>query len=257
MADSPYFQIDEKRLSEKLGTENVVFFDELPSTNSFVLENPQLFSIGQTSLVVAQAQTAGRGQGENVWESRRGNLAFSVVSILPLSPQDLLPHIAALPIAVGLQLRQTLVRALSVSTSQVLVKWPNDLICKQRKIAGILIETTPVSAGTMICIGIGLNVNSSWLSESVTEEVQRHFAPSSLAELFNCQLNLTELLVACFQELCPLVLTHHDGWKINREPTSFYGIGTSVRFESTAGNIPGYSTGSMKTVPSKSKPLVE
>lgn len=118
------------------------------------------------AVVVTDEQTRGRGQRGNAWEARPGqNLTFSLV----LSPGFLLPrqHFY-LNMAVALAVRAAAAEALgNTQGTQVKVKWPNDIFCQDRKIAGILIENT-LSGSTMRAsvVGIGLNVNQSAFADA-------------------------------------------------------------------------------------------
>lgn len=107
--------------------------------------------------ILADHQTAGRGQRGNHWQAAAGqNLTFSVLlrpTFLAATQQF------DLSIAVALAGYDTL-RALLGPAAPVAVKWPNDLYVGDRKIGGILIENA--LRGPLLntsTIGIGLNVN--------------------------------------------------------------------------------------------------
>ena len=111
------------------------------------------------TVIRALAQTAGRGQGTNGWHASPGqNLTFSLVAYptwLPLSRLFVLNQIASLAVAGA-------VAAYCPDETEVRVKWPNDVLVDNRKIAGILIQNG--LRGTRLAwsvIGIGLNVNES------------------------------------------------------------------------------------------------
>lgn len=101
-------------------------------------------------LVVADAQTRGRGRMGHDWFSPRGmGLWMSIVLALrrPAQEWPLLTSLGALA------LRQTLA---CVSGLPSVIKWPNDLLCRWRKIAGVLAEVGPKG---MVTLGVGLNVS--------------------------------------------------------------------------------------------------
>ena len=99
---------------------------------------------------VAEFQSAGRGRLDHTWLSAKGeNLTFSVV----LAGAGRPPYeIATLPLVVGL----AVVKALA-SLAPLSLKWPNDVLCEGRKLAGILCERH----GDNVIAGIGLNVNQT------------------------------------------------------------------------------------------------
>lgn len=99
---------------------------------------------------VAEFQSAGRGRLDHTWLSAKGeNLTFSVVLAGAGRPPS---EIATLPLVVGL----AVVKALA-SLAPLSLKWPNDVLCDGRKLAGILCERH----GDNVIAGIGLNVNQT------------------------------------------------------------------------------------------------
>ena len=102
----------------------------------------------------AEFQTAGRGRLDHEWHAARGeNLTFSVVlDAANASPAE----VATLPLVVGLAVARA-VEALLGNSSQVAVKWPNDVLVGGRKICGILCERN----GDAVIAGVGLNVNQT------------------------------------------------------------------------------------------------
>lgn len=99
---------------------------------------------------VAEFQSAGRGRLDHTWLSAKGeNLTFSVVLAGAGRPPA---EIATLPLVVGL----AVVKALA-SLAPLSLKWPNDVLCEGRKLAGILCERH----GDNVIAGIGLNVNQT------------------------------------------------------------------------------------------------
>ena len=101
---------------------------------------------GEPTLLVAERQSAARGRMGKAWYSERGaSLSFSLA--LPLAPADW----AGLSLAVGV----TVARCLH---PDLRLKWPNDLWLADRKLGGILIETTALEGQRFVVIGIGLNI---------------------------------------------------------------------------------------------------
>lgn len=105
------------------------------------------------TLVLAEAQTRGRGRAGHRWESPPGGLYMTLVlepAPPPRPPGDRL----ALPVAAALAAREALSRRFGVATR---VKWPNDLLAGRRKIAGIIAEAT----GAAVLLGAGVNVGAA------------------------------------------------------------------------------------------------
>jgi BirA family biotin operon repressor/biotin-[acetyl-CoA-carboxylase] ligase len=132
-----------------------VHLEQTDSTNAY-LQRQQSGCDIRNWVVSADGQTAGKGMGCNTWESEVGkNLTFSLalgVDFLSAGRQFLLSE------AVALGLVQALDALLP--SEKLLIKWPNDIYYENRKLAGILINST-IKANMMdvSIIGIGLNVN--------------------------------------------------------------------------------------------------
>ena len=126
---------------------------ETASTNDY-LRSIATPSIDEMTVVAADHQTAGRGQGCNKWESEaEKNLLFSILT----SPTSVAADRQfVLSMAGALALKATLDRY----CEGINLKWPNDIYWHDRKISGTLIETSVVGKTIKQCIyGIGLNVN--------------------------------------------------------------------------------------------------
>lgn len=134
---------------------NFVHLKQTDSTNAY-LQRMQSEADIRNWVVSADEQTAGKGMGSNGWESETGqNLTFSMaldMGFLPAERQFLLSE------AVALGLYEALCPL--IPEEKLHIKWPNDLYYENRKLAGILINST-IKANLMdiSIIGIGLNVN--------------------------------------------------------------------------------------------------
>ena len=132
-----------------------VHLEQIDSTNAY-LQRQQSEADIRNWVVGADEQTAGKGMGNNGWESEVGkNLTFSLaldVSFLPAERQFLLSE--AVPLGI-IEVLDGILPAEKLS-----IKWPNDIFFENRKLAGILINST-IKANMMdvSIIGIGLNVN--------------------------------------------------------------------------------------------------
>jgi BirA family transcriptional regulator, biotin operon repressor / biotin---[acetyl-CoA-carboxylase] ligase len=104
----------------------------------------------------ADTQTAGRGRRQRPWLSVSGHcLTFSLR--LPRYQEAELEHLSSLPLVVGLAITDAieswaLQHRLTLNGGLAL-KWPNDVLCNQKKVAGILIESKAA-----LVVGIGINV---------------------------------------------------------------------------------------------------
>lgn len=130
--------------------------DSLTSTSSFLSDLLKHQELEEGTVVIADYQDAGRGQGAHSWLSNRGeNLTMSFLlfpAFLSASQQFHLSRVASL----------ALCDALLILGIDSVIKWPNDILTHRGKIAGILIENS-ITAGsiTRTIAGIGLNLNQT------------------------------------------------------------------------------------------------
>ncbi len=119
---------------------------QTPSTNSWALEHPAQLHHGD--VVFTPHQTAGRGQGSRVWHSPPGVLTASFILDGVATK-----HWPALSLASGLAVIYAIADLMPASGELLQLKWPNDVWCHQRKLAGILAE----GQGQRVVVGIGCN----------------------------------------------------------------------------------------------------
>ena len=153
-------------------------FDILSSTNDEACG----LQYKQGDIIVAESQTAGRGQRGHTWESGKGqNLTLSAVlepTFLPPTEQFLLSEVIALAVADTLA-------SYSIKTK---IKWTNDIYVGDKKIAGILIEhKLQGNAIGRTIAGIGLNVNQTQFSANLPN-------PTSMATEQGAEFDRAEVL---------------------------------------------------------------
>ncbi|MNF74580.1 Bifunctional ligase/repressor BirA [compost metagenome] len=144
-------------------------YDSIDSTNAEAL---RLIERGQAApfLVLAERQTAGRGRRGRKWVSP---FAENVYYSLVLRIEGGMRQLEGLSLVVGLAVMQTL-RELSIPG--VGLKWPNDVLVGQKKIAGILLELVGDPADVChVVLGVGINVNMQ-----ATDEVDQQWTSMRL-----------------------------------------------------------------------------
>ncbi|WP_321334749.1 biotin--[acetyl-CoA-carboxylase] ligase [uncultured Bacteroides sp.] len=144
----------------------LITVDETDSTNRYLTSLCAEQQVPELTTVLANYQTAGRGQRGNSWEAERGkNLLFSFVlrpSFLEAKKQFLLSQIVSLAIK----------EALDTYDEGFSIKWPNDIYWREKKICGILIENDLTGNHMNQTIaGIGLNVNQKQFHSSAPNPV--------------------------------------------------------------------------------------
>jgi BirA family transcriptional regulator, biotin operon repressor / biotin---[acetyl-CoA-carboxylase] ligase len=168
---------------------NLIFMPECHSTNDEMLLLCQKESAPEGTLIITAQQTAGRGQRGNVWEAEPGkNLTFTILvkpALLPIHQQFYLN------IFVSLGIRDYLTETARL---KVQIKWPNDILSRDKKICGILIENQiSGSALTNSAIGIGLNINQQQFDVSSATSVLRETGEhAELSTALDALLNFLE-----------------------------------------------------------------
>ncbi len=124
-------------------------------------------------LLTADTQTSSYGRSNRTWHSVQGNFQGTYMFYWPDKLLRLLPYSSQ---TVGLAVAQT-VEAYGVDAE---IKWTNDVLINGKKTAGILIDALPVEKGSMLVIGIGLNVNMDLRGarekfQSTTDEMKIEF----------------------------------------------------------------------------------
>lgn len=108
------------------------------------------------AIVIAKEQTHGRGRYERTWFSPFGGLWFSILLRPNINPIDSIKLMALAGLVI--------VKAIRDFTSlSAFIKWPNDIYINNKKVCGILIESSiEDSKLKYVIVGIGLNVNNSF-----------------------------------------------------------------------------------------------
>jgi BirA family biotin operon repressor/biotin-[acetyl-CoA-carboxylase] ligase len=135
----------------------IELFDCLPSTNREAVQLAQA-EVEHGTVVASDSQTAGRGRLSRTWFSPPGaNLYCSIILRMMRPPDRLTEWLSWLPLISALAAAEAIEQ---VSSTNVSVKWPNDLLISERKVGGILCESgTGTRSGPFQIIGIGINVN--------------------------------------------------------------------------------------------------
>lgn len=130
----------------------IISFDELSSTNDYAFDLSQR---GQKEVTVVRAnsQAKGRGRRDNIWFSPAGKGIYASFLLRPCNhPQELV----LLPIFISLAVANVLNREVSAR-----LKWPNDIMIKDKKIAGVLLESRTTNKKIEFVIaGVGININA-------------------------------------------------------------------------------------------------
>ena len=169
--------------------------DDLGSTNS---EASALAHAGAPhgTVVVAERQSAGKGRRTRSWYSPPGaNIYCSIVVRGKGQKHTLAEWLSWVPLISALAVSDAVH---SVASVPLRLKWPNDLLFHERKVGGILCESSHVSADDpVVIIGIGLNVNLP--QESFPDELR--LMATSLVEISGRPIDRNRLIAQLLAEI--------------------------------------------------------
>lgn len=185
--------IESDSLLSRLRTANIgkslLIIDECTSTSDIAAElanegAPHGFT------VLGERQTKGRGRQGRTWFSPRGGIWMSIVLRPPQSfePLDSIPLISALAIAKAIN---------EIHGLRTSVRWPNDVILNNQKLAGTLVETK-LTGNTLQYLVLGLGVNANFPSSMLTGTVRN---ATTLSDSLGHTVDREELAVRILFEL--------------------------------------------------------
>jgi BirA family biotin operon repressor/biotin-[acetyl-CoA-carboxylase] ligase len=212
--------------------QKIIRLDSVDSTNNYAANLQKGDGIGHGTVILADEQTAGRGQRGAVWDSKPAeNLLVSVFltpANLSVHDQVALTHFASLSVV-------QVLRKFGISSN---IKWPNDVLVDGKKIAGILIENT-ISSGRISAsiIGIGLNVNQTDFNGLIATSVRNCFGSFVPLEevLFS--------LIAEMARLWPVLEAGDRSYLRNEYLEQLYMKNKQALFSDAAGEFVGMITG--------------
>lgn len=180
-------------------TQPVIYrYRSVDSTNN-VCKALALDGAEDGTAVIAAAQTAGRGRLGRSFESPEGlGLYLSMLWRPIVSPEGLLPLTAMAAASAALALRR-------VTGADILIKWPNDLVLRGKKLAGLLTEAALSDGGVdHVVLGIGVNVGQQPLDFSpevakIATSLAAEGCPVDAAAL---ETALVDALRQTFRHLC-------------------------------------------------------
>ena len=138
----------------------LISFDKIPSTQTYALDLIARGAARGHTVVVAQAQSVGRGRYRRTWVSHHGNLYASFI----FASENRDPRLAYV---VAVAIAETMI-SFGVRPT---IKWPNDILIDGAKVCGVLIEY----AGAFVVVGIGINIKSNpTVPEYQTTKLERY-----------------------------------------------------------------------------------
>ena len=157
----------------------ILRFDSIDSTNTEALKHARQ-GADEGLCIIARQQTAGRGRHGRVWVSPKdAGLYFSIILRPKINPR----YLPLITLTSGVVVHDTLTE-IGLKPD---IKWPNDILVKEKKICGILAEMTDTQKGPAIVVGIGINLTSrnfpSEFSDTATSIEAEKKQPLPVSEL--------------------------------------------------------------------------
>jgi BirA family biotin operon repressor/biotin-[acetyl-CoA-carboxylase] ligase len=190
-------------LQEAIRPWKLLHYPVLASTSDRARQEVQEGHLQPPAVIVADEQSAGRGRGTNTWWSASGNVAATFVVSRNLNMAS-----GLVPLLAGVGVRRALVGV--TGCEDIALKWPNDLVVAEGKMAGLLCERLQ----RVDLIGVGVNVNAA--SSDAPPELRGRFA--SLREMTGRSWSLNDVLIAMAREIARV-----------RSVESAHGVGELLR----------------------------
>jgi BirA family biotin operon repressor/biotin-[acetyl-CoA-carboxylase] ligase len=168
-----------KHGKSKIVGQKIHYFSEVTSTND-VAKKLATLGAEEGTMVIAEAQTCGRGRLGKGWLSPKGGLWFSVILYPKVKAKDAFKITFLTAVAIA----KTIKKMLKLNAE---IEWPNDVLVSGKKVCGILTETS-IRGETVdsVIVGVGINANidsnffpedlkknATTLSAEVKKEVDR------------------------------------------------------------------------------------
>lgn len=178
-------------------------FDTIDSTNTYLKDNWE--QLEDLTFVSTLEQTAGRGRNQRKWLSPKGeNMMFSVL----IKDRDLLNRYRYLSMLSAL----TVIDALEhFVVKDLMIKWPNDVYVRDRKICGILLEGVSREQLECVIIGIGVNVNQKVFTDDYLNE------PTSVIREIGQVTDLNEFRTAVYWKMIGNLQLLKEGHDFHQE----------------------------------------
>jgi len=135
--------------------QKIFYFPELESTNIIakVKASPRAEGINEGTIIIAERQSAGKGRLGRRWFSPLGGIWLSLILYPQLSPS----YIPRITLMAAVAIVKAMERYAQIKTQ---IKWPNDILIKEKKVCGILTEmSAELDIINWIVVGIGINAN--------------------------------------------------------------------------------------------------
>ena len=187
----------------------IMYFDLLESSNTYLIDLHKCCYIDTPLVVVANNQKKGRGRRGKKWFSDPNSLTFSFA--IPITHKLTNWNISMIT-------SLALINVLNCYNIKAVIKYPNDIIINNKKVAGILTEVISLNKTKHCIVGVGLNVNNELFPQNISNAV-------SIKNLIFETINKEKLLDNILLEISSLISVKNI---INLYMSALYGSKSSV-----------------------------
>jgi len=182
----------------------VYYFDTIDSTQNYAVKISKKKN-ENGSVVISQRQTAGRGRMNRKWITVKGGLSMSII----LHPKFNASVSTLFPMAASLALATAIQKTINMKPN---VKWPNDVVIKGKKVAGMIVDASIQSnliESMILGVGINFKVDTKHL-ESQLKGTENFYGVASLLKV-NDSTNPLEIVQNFLSELEKMIVLLDQG----------------------------------------------
>ena len=161
-----------------------IFLDKVDSTNSYAKQKKDSFDKNNLTVISAEEQTNGRGRFQRTWVSPRGQNIYATFYFFAKKG---CMHMASLAQFMTLSIAIVLIKK-GLSPK---IRWPNDVLIDDKKLAGVLCEISTGPDGCDVFLGVGINIDTD---KAILDKIDK--PATSLKESSKCLFDKKELLTA-------------------------------------------------------------
>ena len=191
-------------LKTKIVGKKVYYFDTIDSTQNYAVEISKKKN-ENGSVVISQRQTAGRGRMNRKWVTVKGGLSMSII----LHPKFDTSVSTLFPMAASLALATAIQKTINMKPN---VKWPNDVVIKGKKVAGMIADASIQSnliESMVLGVGINFKVDTKHL-ESQLKGTKNFYGVASLLKIDDTT-NPLKIVQNFFSELEKIIVLLDQG----------------------------------------------
>ena len=211
---------------------DVIWLDSVDSTNEEIKRRIKEFS--KPTWIIAKRQSKGKGRNGSSWSSGAGNFSGSVI----LFPSVERSYFHLYGFFVGVALYNT-IKKIVKDGIDIRLKWPNDLMIENGKVAGILLENVqiPNGDGIGVIVGVGVNLNSAPNIKLNTTNRYNTQCVANFTTYKIDQLNFFSKFIDELKELGSYVAEKDLCSILNLWKPRSYDIGTLIQISDNKGGI--------------------